>query len=64
MENQLSQSAFIVGNTPTIADISLYAYTHVAYEGGFELNQYPNIRNWLCKIEALPGYVAMSSENA
>lgn len=63
MENQLSQSDFLVGNTPTIADISLYAYTQVANEGGFDLDQYPNIRNWLNTIEALPGYVAMPNEN-
>lgn len=63
MEHQLSQSRFLVGNTLTIADISLYAYTHVAHEGGFDLSQYPNIRSWIDAIEQAPRYVAMSSEN-
>lgn len=63
MEYQLSQSRFLVGNTLTIADISLYAYTHVAHEGGFDLSQYSNIRNWIDTIEQTSGYVAMSSEN-
>ena len=64
MENQLSNSSFLVGNTPTIADVSLYAYTHVAHEGGFEIQQYPNIQAWFGRIEAIPGYVAMARENA
>jgi len=63
MENQLSESKFLVGNSPTIADISLYAYTHVANEGGFELTEYLKIQNWLRNIEALPNYVAMAREN-
>lgn len=64
MENQLCQGKYLVGNTPTIADISLYAYTHVAHEGGFDLHQYPNILNWLGRVEAIPGYVVMARENA
>lgn len=64
LENQLSHFKFLVGDAPTIADISLYAYTHVAHEGGFELAQYPNIKNWLCSIEAQSGYVLMARENA
>jgi glutathione S-transferase len=59
MEEHLSQAPFFVGDAPTIADISLYAYTHVAGEGGFDLEQYPAIRQWLCALEALPNYVAM-----
>lgn len=64
MEDQLSRTPFLVGDSPTIADISLYAYTHVAHEGGFDLGLYSNIQNWLRKIEALPDYVAMARENA
>ncbi len=63
MEKQLSQTAFFIGNSPTIADISLYAYTHVAHEGGFELDQYPKIKHWLQSIETLPSYIAMATEN-
>jgi len=62
IEQQLKNTRFIVGDWITIADISLYAYTHVAHEGGFNLNNYPNIQNWLLDIEALPNYVAMSRE--
>lgn len=59
MEQQLAQTPFLTGEQPTIADISLYAYTHVADEGGFELEGYPQIRHWLKRVEALPGYVTM-----
>ena len=64
MENQLSQTKFLIGDEPTIADISLYAYTHVAHEGGFELSTYPKLQSWLSSIEELPNYVAMARENA
>lgn len=60
MEQQLVQTPFLVGTTPTIADISLYAYTHVADEGGVDLQAYPAIQQWLKRIEALPGYVSMT----
>ena len=61
MEQQLSQSAYLVGSSISIADISLYAYTHVAHEGGFSLQQYPHIRAWIEKIQAHPRYVGMLS---
>ena len=60
MEKQLTQSPFLVGESLTVADISLYAYTHVAEEGGFELSRYPAIQNWLNRISALPNYVGMT----
>lgn len=60
MEQQLAQTPFLTGDAPTIADISLYAYTHVADEGGFDLADYPQIRRWLERVEALPGYVGMT----
>ena len=59
MEQQLANSPFLVGESATIADISLYGYTHVAHEGGFALDDYAAIRGWLGRIEALPGYVSM-----
>ena len=59
MERQLAQSAFLVGATPTLADIALYAYTHVAHEGGYDLEGYPAVRAWLARFAALPGFVAM-----
>ena len=60
MEQQLGCSSFLVGQSPTIADISLYAYTHVADEGGFDLKDYTNINAWLARIAALPNYIAMT----
>lgn len=63
MEKQLAETAFLVGDSTTIADISLYAYTHVAEEGGFDLEQYPNINRWIKRIEALPGYCAIEAED-
>jgi glutathione S-transferase len=64
MDQHLASHSFFVGDTPTIADISLYAYTHVADEGGFALSGYGNIQRWLKDVERIPGYVCMSRENA
>lgn len=63
MEQQLEQSRWLVGDDPTIADISLYAYTHVAHEGGFALDAYPHILRWLAEFEAIPHYQAMDRAN-
>ena len=54
MDEQLSRTFYLCGETLTIADISLYAYTHVASDGGFDLAGYPNILAWIATIEALP----------
>ena len=59
MEQQLATTPYLVGDSPTIADISLYAYTHVAHEGGFDLSEYPAIKQWIARIESIPGFVAM-----
>lgn len=59
MEQRLLRSAFIAGNTYTVADIALYAYTHVAPQGGYDLGHYPAIRAWLRRVEATPGFTAM-----
>lgn len=59
MERHLHSSPFFVGDRYTIADITLYAYTHVAYEGGFDLSRYIAIRRWFDRIEAQPGHVRM-----
>lgn len=56
MEHQLAQSRYLVGDLPTIADISLYAYTHVAHEGGFSLEPYEQIQRWMAQIQAWPKY--------
>ena len=59
MEQQLAQEPFFVGGRYTIADIALYAYTHVADEGGFDLARFPAVQSWLERIEAQPGHVRM-----
>ncbi len=60
MDTRLDGRQWLVGETPTIADISLYAYTHSAgTKGGFEMERFPNIAAWLERIAALPGYVAL-----
>ncbi|WP_169546149.1 glutathione S-transferase family protein [Sneathiella aquimaris] len=53
MENQLKEHPFLVADRFSIADIALYAYTHVAHEGGFDLHDYPGIQTWLKKIADL-----------
>ena len=61
MERHLSSRAYLVGERYTIADISLYAYTHVAEEGGFGLDRYPAIRGWLARVAAQPGHVTIAA---
>lgn len=60
LEMQLSYTDWLVGTAPSIADIALYAYTHVAPEGGFDLSPYPGIGRWLARIAALPDYVSIA----
>jgi len=59
MEQQLLDNDYLVAGQLTIADIALYAYTHVAHEGGFDLIAYPALGAWLQRIEQQPHYVAM-----
>jgi len=61
MEQQLAKTPFLAGDRYTIADIALYAYTHAAHEGGFSLERYPAIRQWLARIEREPGFVPMGA---
>ena len=60
MEGHLAGREFLVGERYTIADIALYAYTHVAPEGGFELEPYPAIRAWLERVAAQPGHIEIT----
>ncbi len=62
MNEQLAGTNFIAGDDVTTADISLYAYTHVAHEGEFDLSGYPEILNWFKRIEGLEGYVQMAAK--
>ncbi|MDX1403010.1 MAG: glutathione S-transferase family protein [Woeseiaceae bacterium] len=62
MEQQLGRQPFMSGTYFNIADIALYAYTHVADEGGFELHRYKNIGAWMQRICERPNYVPMASQ--
>ncbi len=61
MEKRLSQRSFLVADRFTIADISLYAYTHVAGEAGFDLAPYPAIQEWLERIAAQQGHTPITA---
>ncbi len=63
MERHLSTTKFFAGNTYSIADISLYAYTHVAHEGGFSLNTYPHIQAWLTRVAEQPRHQPMDAKS-
>ncbi len=60
MDAKLKTAPFLTGNTPTIADIANYTYIAHAPEGNVSLDPYPQIRSWLQRIEALPGFVPMA----
>ena len=59
MQQQLQQTPYLVGDQISIADISLYGYTHVADEGGFDLSEYAEINDWIERIQQQPRYCAM-----
>lgn len=60
MNQHLSKHAYFVDDEYSIADIGLYAYTHVAEEGGFALSDYPAIEAWIARVADQPGYVRIS----
>ncbi len=60
MEQQLLRHPFVAGDNYNIADIALFAYTHVADEGGFDLVDYAAIREWIAGIKGRPNYVPMT----
>ncbi|MCT8333873.1 glutathione S-transferase family protein [Leptospira sp. 85282-16] len=61
LETQLTKSKFLVGDSITTADISLFAYTHVAHQGGFDLSLYPKVLEWIKRIESLERFKPMNS---
>ena len=61
MEHHLRAREFFVGSALSLADIALFAYTHVASEGGFELDAFPAIRAWIDRVEAVPGHVPITA---
>lgn len=63
LEKRLSEHPFLVSDCYTIADIALYAYTHVAEEGGFSLKDYPRIQAWLKRVQAQPNHILITQDN-
>lgn len=61
MESALGEAGGFVGSDLSVADISLYAYTHRAGDGGFDLDGYPRIRRWLSRVEETPGFLPMEA---
>ena len=61
MEQVLADAPFMVGEDFTLADVSLFAYTHVAHEGGFDLGGYPAIRGWIERIRERPRFLPMDA---
>jgi glutathione S-transferase len=61
MERHLAAHAFFVGERYSIADVALYAYTHVADEGGFDLGRFPALRAWLARVQSQPGHVPITA---
>ena len=62
MEKHLSNHSFLVGERYTIADISLFAYTHMADEGRFDLTRFPAIEAWLARVKAQPKYISIRQQ--
>ncbi len=60
MKRHLAGHDFLAGGRYSVADIALFAYTHVAHEGGFELGGYANLNAWLARVESQAGYVGIT----
>jgi len=60
MDRHLKARDWFVGNAFSLADIALYAYTHLYASGPFEFDQYPSVRDWLGRVAGLPGHVPMN----
>jgi len=63
MEKHLSKNNYFVGGSFGLADIALYAYTHVAHEGEFDLSKYPSINAWMARVASQPKHVTISHKN-
>jgi glutathione S-transferase len=61
MERHLDGNVFFVADELSLADVALYAYTHIADESGLELEPYPAVRRWLERVAAVPGHVPMDA---
>jgi glutathione S-transferase len=63
MEQHLARERFFVGDAYSIADIALYAYTHAAPDGGFQLQGFPAVSAWIARVESQPRFVPMPGES-
>lgn len=61
MDEHLAARDWFVGEGPTVADICLYAYTHVAEQGGFALSPWPAVQAWIARVEGLKGYIPITA---
>ena len=61
MDEHLGGREWFVGDAPSLADICLYAYTHVAEEGGFALSPFPAVRAWIARVAAIRGYIPIDA---
>ena len=61
LDEALAGKSFLVNDRYSLADISLYAYTHVASEGGIALDRFPNVRAWIARVAALPKHVPITA---
>ena len=59
MDNHLSDRDWFAGGAPSLADIALFAYSHVAEEGGFDLSSYPAVKRWIARVPTLRSFIAM-----
>lgn len=62
MEAHLRENSWFCKDVPTLADISLFAYTHVAHEGGLSLTDFPAVSQWLERVKSLPGFIPMQTQ--
>ena len=61
LERRLESAGWLAGNAFSVADISLYAYTHMAGDGGYDLAAFPGIGRWLQRVSALPGHISITA---
>jgi glutathione S-transferase len=57
LDDHVSEQEFFVGGRPTVADIAIYGYTHLAHEAGIDMSPYTRVREWFERVEALPRYI-------
>jgi glutathione S-transferase len=61
MDEHLTQTPFLAGGRFSLADIALYAYTHVCEEGGYQLGRYPAVQDWIARVAAQPGHITIEA---